>query len=91
MPTINCIMLYHFHRYQDTCLSRTMYISESNQTMIANQGACYNYIQTPASPPTGHCAAITYEQYYYLSDQDCFSKKSPMCIKPGGGDPEQAL
>ncbi|KAK3866888.1 hypothetical protein Pcinc_027598 [Petrolisthes cinctipes] len=78
-------------RHQDNCSTRSLYVSEMNQTMVANQGVCYNYTQAPTTPLTGHCVAITYEHYYYLSDQNCFAKKSPMCIKPGGVDPEQAL
>ncbi|XP_037784724.1 uncharacterized protein LOC119580699 [Penaeus monodon] len=46
----------------------------------ANHGECYHVTQAPENPPKGFCAAITYENHYYMSDEDCLTDMSPICV-----------
>ncbi|XP_045110409.1 uncharacterized protein LOC123504144 isoform X2 [Portunus trituberculatus] len=68
-------------RYNEDCSTRlTPYL---NRTRPANDGTCYHYQQAPATLSTQHCVASTYQHYFYLTDENCFSKKSPLCVMPG--------
>ncbi|KAG7156109.1 C-type lectin-like 4, partial [Homarus americanus] len=77
-------------RHQETCTQRTITHSILNSTTKANDGKCYNYMQAPTTPPVGHCASLSYEHYHYITDENCFSKRSPLCLLPGE-HPKQAL
>ncbi|XP_042857698.1 killer cell lectin-like receptor subfamily B member 1C isoform X2 [Penaeus japonicus] len=77
-------------RHSDTCETRTFTSPVLNQTHQANDGECYSYVQAPRDPPSAHCAALTFSQYYYVSDEPCASKKSPLCVLPSQG-PKEAL
>ncbi|XP_071535103.1 uncharacterized protein [Panulirus ornatus] len=63
----------------EQCSSRVIQ-SERNFTRLANDGYCYHYAQSPEESVYGHCAAMTYNNYFYISDEDCLIKKSPLCI-----------
>ncbi|XP_045137044.1 vitellogenin receptor-like isoform X2 [Portunus trituberculatus] len=67
-------------RYEDKCQHRNVTFPELNQTREANDGACYHYLQAPDSPPRGRCVALPYEHYYYMTDENCLKKKSPLCV-----------
>nr|XP_053643061.1 uncharacterized protein LOC128696067 isoform X1 [Cherax quadricarinatus] len=41
---------------------------------------CYNYIQSPTERVQGWCAALTYKHFYYVSDEVCQEKHSPLCV-----------
>lgn len=69
-------------RYQAECSTRTIPYLE-NRTTVANDGACYHYVQSPPKKTPSHCVAATYRHYWYLSDENCFAKKSPLCVLPG--------
>lgn len=73
-------------RYNEECSTRP--IPYLNRTLPANEGACYHYQQAPEAPSTHHCVASTYQHYFYLSDENCFSKKSPLCVMPGEKKPQ---
>ncbi|MPC32026.1 hypothetical protein E2C01_025328 [Portunus trituberculatus] len=66
--------------YEDKCQHRNVTFPELNQTREANDGACYHYLQAPDSPPRGRCVALPYEHYYYMTDENCLKKKSPLCV-----------
>lgn len=75
-------------RYDEQCHLRNVTFPELNQTREANDATCYNYLQAPETPPRGRCIALPYEHYYYMSDEDCLQKKSPLCVLTDG-DNEQ--
>lgn len=66
-------------RHIPTCQSRTIHIDYRNATLEANDGTCYSYSQAPEELRYGDCVAMTYEMFFFLSDEDCLSKKSPLC------------
>ncbi|CAL4193295.1 unnamed protein product, partial [Meganyctiphanes norvegica] len=55
-------------RYNSKCESR----SPSSK--------CFNYIQLPEQHEQGYCAAMNYESYFYISDDKCSLRKSPLCL-----------
>ncbi|XP_047477947.1 uncharacterized protein LOC125031298 isoform X2 [Penaeus chinensis] len=77
-------------RHSESCQTRTFTSPILNQTLQANNGECYNYVQAPRQPPTATCAALTFSQYFYVSDEPCLTKKSPLCVLPSQG-PKEAL
>jgi len=66
-------------RHNTVCTSRDVPIEHRNVTIQANDGMCYHYSQAPAAHPFGDCVAMTYDKFYFLSDEDCLMKKSPLC------------
>ncbi|KAK7076542.1 hypothetical protein SK128_012353 [Halocaridina rubra] len=77
-------------RHTPQCSPRTLTSRVLNVTRQANDGYCYYYKQAPDSPPINHCTAMTYEHYYYVSDENCMNRKSPLCALIGD-HPKQAL
>lgn len=77
-------------RHSESCQTRTFTSPVLNQTLQANDGECYNYVQAPRQPPTATCAALTFSHYFYVSDEPCLTKKSPLCVLPSQG-PKEAL
>ncbi|KAK3858197.1 hypothetical protein Pcinc_035588 [Petrolisthes cinctipes] len=67
-------------RHEDTCTTRQIHSLVGNGTRLANQGECYRYSKAPADPPRGFCAALTYENYHHMTDEDCLTRKAPLCI-----------
>lgn len=67
-------------RHDENCLTRNVTFPELNQTRPANDGECYHYLQAPEEPPRGHCLSLPYQHYYYMADDDCLQKKSPLCV-----------
>ncbi|KAG7167756.1 uncharacterized protein LOC121867937 [Homarus americanus] len=67
-------------RHQTQCSPRSTENEHLNTTRLANNGYCYSSLQAPENPPIGHCAAITYNNYYYVSDEHCLDRKAPLCI-----------
>ncbi|XP_069165451.1 uncharacterized protein [Procambarus clarkii] len=47
---------------------------------------CFTNTQAPAKRQEGWCSAVTYEHYYYLSDQSCQEERSPLCMLEAQGD-----
>ncbi|XP_064096205.1 uncharacterized protein LOC135208024 [Macrobrachium nipponense] len=72
---------YHWAlRHDSTCYQRELNWEHRNVKVDANDGVCYSYFQAPwVSNPYGSCVAMTYKRFYYLSDEDCGQKKSPLC------------
>ncbi|ROT82765.1 C type lectin containing domain protein [Penaeus vannamei] len=68
-------------RSSTDCQSRT-YSVGVNSTRVANEGACYHYQQAPHTPAEGHCAALNFENFFYMSDEKCLELKSPLCVFP---------
>jgi len=67
-------------RYQEPCQQRNVTFPELKETRKANDGACYNYVQAPRDYVTGRCVSVDYEHYYYMSDENCLEKRSPLCV-----------
>ncbi|KAK4324027.1 hypothetical protein Pmani_005314 [Petrolisthes manimaculis] len=67
-------------RHTGDCLTRNVTYPELGETREANAGECYNYVQAPRNYLQGRCVSITYNHYYYMSDEDCLSKRSPLCV-----------
>ncbi|KAK4321833.1 hypothetical protein Pmani_007460 [Petrolisthes manimaculis] len=42
--------------------------------------ACYHYLQAPSQRKPGWCSAMTYENFYYISDEECEATHSPLCL-----------
>jgi len=55
------------------------YCQHLNQTVIYEK-SCNQYLQRPLTPVVGMCAALTFENFFYMSDEDCLTKKSPLCV-----------
>ncbi|XP_045602913.1 uncharacterized protein [Procambarus clarkii] len=72
-------------RHGTTCQGRNVTNEDTGRTRLANHGACYHYQQAPLNYPSGWCVALTYQHYYYFTDEDCLLKKSPLCVY---GDPQ---
>ncbi|XP_042863984.1 uncharacterized protein LOC122248189 [Penaeus japonicus] len=66
-------------RSNDECQPRTYSVGH-NTTRVVNEGTCYRYQQAPHTPAVGHCAALNYENFYYMSDERCLELKSPLCV-----------
>ncbi|ROT81272.1 C type lectin containing domain protein [Penaeus vannamei] len=77
-------------RHSESCQTRSFTSPVLNQTLQANDGECYNYVQAPRQPSTANCAALTFSHYFYVSDESCLTKKSPLCVLPSQG-PKEAL
>ncbi|XP_071535488.1 uncharacterized protein [Panulirus ornatus] len=67
-------------RHSTNCRTRNVTFQELHKIRLANDGACYNYFQAPEPTPSGWCAALTYQHYFYVSDEDCLVRKSPLCV-----------
>ncbi|XP_063599451.1 uncharacterized protein LOC134775774 [Penaeus indicus] len=51
-----------------------------NLTARYNEESCNQFLQRPLTPAVGMCTALTFENYFYMSDEDCMTKKSPLCV-----------
>ncbi|XP_063614585.1 uncharacterized protein LOC134787707 [Penaeus indicus] len=51
-----------------------------NQTARYKGEFCNQFLQRPLTPVVGMCAALNFENYFYMSDEDCLTKKSPLCV-----------
>ncbi|CAL4138792.1 unnamed protein product [Meganyctiphanes norvegica] len=73
---------YWAERYSSSCVPRALPSGDPfNGPDEAPPGApCYNYLQAPKQRTLGYCAAITYEHFYYVSDEECTSQRSPLCV-----------
>nr|AYA22372.1 LdlrCTL [Penaeus vannamei] len=57
-----------------------------NQT-ISLKKSCNRYLQRPRKPTVGMCTALNFENFFYMSDEDCLAKKSPLCV--AGKEPSE--
>ncbi|XP_037785340.1 uncharacterized protein LOC119581090 [Penaeus monodon] len=67
-------------RRYDICNPRNVTVVGTSKVREANHGECYHVTQAPENPPKGFCAAITYENHYYMSDENCLTDMSPICV-----------
>ncbi|XP_063599464.1 uncharacterized protein LOC134775782 [Penaeus indicus] len=51
-----------------------------NLTARYNEESCNQFLQRPLTPAVSMCTALTFENYFYMSDEDCLTKKSPLCV-----------
>ncbi|KAK7072667.1 hypothetical protein SK128_013205 [Halocaridina rubra] len=68
-------------RYSSSCVPRSPpHTDPFSSPASALPGApCYNYLQAPGQRNQGWCAALTYEHYYYITDEKCQDSRSPLC------------
>lgn len=73
---------YWAERYNRSCSRRPLPYSDpySDPAKALHGSTCYNYVQAPAERVPGWCAAVTYEHFYYISDESCQDARSPLCI-----------
>nr|XP_027206989.1 uncharacterized protein LOC113800422 [Penaeus vannamei] len=57
-----------------------------NQT-ISLKKSCNRYLQRPRKPTVGMCTALNFENFFYMSDEDCLAKRSPLCV--AGKEPSE--
>ncbi|XP_064119306.1 uncharacterized protein LOC135224333 [Macrobrachium nipponense] len=72
-------------RYSSSCVPRSPpHTDPFNPAPTALPKApCFNYVQAPAQRSAGWCAAMTYEHYYYFTDEECQENRSPLCLFQG--------
>ncbi|KAK3860863.1 hypothetical protein Pcinc_033109 [Petrolisthes cinctipes] len=66
-------------RRYDECRARNV-TSANMMTRAANGSTCYHYRQAPEAEQLGYCAALSYQHYFYITDEDCLRQKSPLCV-----------
>ncbi|XP_064095671.1 oxidized low-density lipoprotein receptor 1-like [Macrobrachium nipponense] len=69
-------------RYTPFCIKRNGTTAKSDET-------CYHYYQSPKAVPSGECASISFQHSYYISDEDCLRKMSPLCVYQGTDFPKR--
>ncbi|XP_053647597.2 uncharacterized protein [Cherax quadricarinatus] len=52
----------------------------SNPPAALPGATCYRNTQAPTNRQEGWCSALTYEHFYYISDENCQEAKSPLCM-----------
>ncbi|XP_045101665.1 uncharacterized protein LOC123498541 [Portunus trituberculatus] len=77
---IDVSLPYWAVRYAEGCTPRLVESVLNNATRLANQGHCYHFNRAPSEPMAGQCLALTYESYFQMSDENCLTYKSPLCI-----------
>nr|AHA83583.1 C-type lectin 2 [Penaeus japonicus] len=73
---------YWAERYSSSCVPRSPPHTDpfSNPPSALPEAPCYNYIQAPKQRNQGWCSAITYEHFYFISDDECQNSRSPLCL-----------
>ncbi|XP_042863973.1 uncharacterized protein LOC122248183 [Penaeus japonicus] len=66
-------------RLSDDCHPHSI-DARNDPTSAANGTGCSWKKQSPHTPAVGHCAALDYENFYYMSDERCLELKSPLCV-----------
>ncbi|XP_037803225.1 uncharacterized protein LOC119597691 [Penaeus monodon] len=70
-------------RHTDSCSSRQQEPAQDGKpedvAYWTNTSACYHYEQAPRRDSHELCAAVTFRHYFYISDEDCLSVRSPLC------------
>ncbi|XP_064119304.1 uncharacterized protein LOC135224332 isoform X2 [Macrobrachium nipponense] len=72
-------------RYNQSCVLRSPPHTDPYSSPPAGlPGAhCFRYIQSPQKRAAGWCASMTYEHYYFFTDDTCQEKMSPLCSYSG--------
>ncbi|XP_068249362.1 uncharacterized protein [Palaemon carinicauda] len=63
-------------RYSPTCIQR-------NVTTATSETICDRYYQAPEKVMKGQCASLSYEHSFYMTDEDCLRRMSPLCVYQG--------
>ncbi|XP_042863974.1 uncharacterized protein LOC122248184 [Penaeus japonicus] len=66
-------------RFSDDCHPHSI-DARHDSARAANGRECFWNMQAPHTPAVGHCAALDYENFYYMSDERCLELKSPLCV-----------
>lgn len=64
---------YWATKFSSSCVERNVTAAESEKT-------CYHYYQAPEAQPKGLCVSLSFEQFFYMSDDDCVKNMSPLCV-----------
>ncbi|KAK7022965.1 hypothetical protein SK128_014435 [Halocaridina rubra] len=67
---------YWATRYSTECVDR-------NVTVSAEEEVCFHYYQAPKEDAIGQCVALDYEHFFYMSEEDCIKRMSPICMYMG--------
>ncbi|XP_066971915.1 uncharacterized protein [Macrobrachium rosenbergii] len=72
-------------RYSSSCVPRSPPHTDpfSPAPTALPKAPCFHYVQAPAQRTSGWCAAMTYEHYYYFTDEECQEDRSPLCLFTG--------
>ncbi|XP_066971907.1 uncharacterized protein [Macrobrachium rosenbergii] len=72
-------------RYNHSCVHRSPPHTDPYSSRPASlPGApCFRYLQSPWNRAAGWCASMTYEHYYFFTDDACQDKMSPLCAYNG--------
>ncbi|XP_064095937.1 uncharacterized protein LOC135207919 isoform X2 [Macrobrachium nipponense] len=55
---------------------------------VETEEVCRRYRQRPEEPAAGNCASLSLEHFFYITDEDCLDRRSPLCVsrsKPSSG------
>ncbi|XP_066946977.1 uncharacterized protein [Macrobrachium rosenbergii] len=44
------------------------------------EGVCRRYHQRPEEAAPGHCASLSFDHFFYITDEDCLDRRSPLCV-----------
>ncbi|XP_069180128.1 uncharacterized protein [Procambarus clarkii] len=78
-------------RHSSSCVRRPPPHTDpfSSPSAALPDAPCYSYTQAPAKRQEGWCSALTYEHYYYMTDQSCQEERSPLCMLEADDDDDQ--
>nr|XP_045604840.1 uncharacterized protein LOC123762369 [Procambarus clarkii] len=78
-------------RHSSSCVRRPPPHTDpfSNPPTALPDAPCFSYTQAPAKRQEGWCSALTYEHYYYMTDQSCQEERSPLCMLEADDDDDQ--
>ncbi|XP_068249382.1 uncharacterized protein [Palaemon carinicauda] len=65
---------YWATRYSRTCIQR-------NVTTATSETTCDHYYQAPEQGTRGKCASLSFEHSFYMTDEDCLRRMSPICVR----------
>ncbi|XP_069161157.1 uncharacterized protein [Procambarus clarkii] len=78
-------------RHSSSCVPRPPPHTDpfSSPSAALPDAPCLSYTQAPANRQEGWCSALTYEHYYYMTDQSCQEERSPLCMLEADDDDDQ--
>ncbi|XP_069161470.1 uncharacterized protein [Procambarus clarkii] len=78
-------------RHSSSCVPRPPPHTDpfSSPSAALPDALCLSYTQAPANRQEGWCSALTYEHYYYMTDQSCQEERSPLCMLEADDDDDQ--
>ncbi|XP_042212295.1 uncharacterized protein LOC121859505 [Homarus americanus] len=73
---------YWAPRFSSTCEEPPplKFSSLNDQVNPIPSSSCYRYVQAPIRQSTGWCAIVNHNLSFYLSDEECQNKHTPLCL-----------